>query len=617
MRYLLLLCFFLLSSVLAIQPNPIVLKGGEQHIKLTPHLSYYLDHTSKLNQHNIRTENIPFEQSTKEQISFGHQYNASLWVTFALQNSSEKPLEYLLEYSSPIVEHFNLYGPNVELLDSSTGIHDLDKFKKNIGHTLTITVPAHTAVTYYMKVENHLSSLLLNISLWDSDAYMESKNRYWNIVSLFAGAMLILILYNMMLFFYTRDKSYIYYVLLTFAMLYHEIVSSGYILLFSKTILPTTTNAIHIMVLFTFIFVPMFARSFLQLKEVMPLTDRYLKYMPIALIVITILSVYEVIPTSLNRMFFIMMITSVIFIAFIALFKGIKQARYYAFGWTVVLMAFVSMALHRSGFLAFDPESIHLTQLSLVFEALIFSVGLAARIRYVKEEKEASDAKLISHQRQEKERLKNEVALRTKELTEALSIKNLLLKEVHHRVKNNMQIIISLLRLQSDQFDDKRLEEAMSVTEQRIKAMGSVHEMLYAHDDISEINTKEYFRSLADEARSAYDMSGNVIVTIETDVSLDMERAIYTGLIINELVTNAYKYAFDAKGGEIHISLKLDNGEYILQISDNGKGGDLTGSDTSLGMTLVKTLVIHQLKGTIDSATEKGVRHTIRFKDKS
>lgn len=614
MRRFVFVFFFVISSLWAVPQSPVVIEGGEEHIKLTPHVSYYLDKDSQLDQHTVRSKDILFKQSSKQRISFGHQYDATLWVTFTLYNSSAKPLEYLLVYDNPLVEDCSLYTETGKLIGSA-GILHLKQFRRTLGHSVKLSLPAKTTATYYMKIENHISSMKLELSLWDSGAYIAEKSSHWNVMALFSGAMLILIFYNLMLFVFTGDKSYFYYILVTFAMLIHEVYASAYVLFIPNIPIINSVRGVDLMILVTFVFIPMFARSFLQLQTLMPRIDLYLKYLPIALVFVTLLSVYEVIPTFIHRVFFVVVIMSVIGIAYIALFKGVKQARYYVLGWTVVLVTFISMALSRAGILTFDPEHFHLTTASILFEALVFSIGLAARIRYVKNEKEASDARLILHQKEEKERLEYEVSVRTQELSKALSIKSLLLKEVHHRVKNNMQIIISLLRLQADQFDDKRLQEAMSVSEQRIKSMGSVHEMLYANDDISKINAKEYFSLLAAEARSAYDIGGNVIVTITTNVSLDMERAIYTGLIINELVSNAYKYAFDSKGGEINISLVLDSSEYLLQVQDNGKGGSLIGSSTSLGMLLVKTLVTKQLKGSIVSSTDEGIRHEIRFKE--
>ena len=613
MKYFLFVFLFFISSLSALESNKVILNGDEQHIKLTPHISYYLDRDAKLNEHTISSKIIEFKNSTKDQISFGHNHDAYLWITFTLENNSYKNQEYILEYVGNIVYRLDLYDERGSYINSS-GAYDLELFQKNIGHTLKVQVPAKSSMTYYIKIQNPISSMMLDLSLWDSSSYVSYKNSYWNIVSFLHGAMFILILYNLMLFFFTRDKSYFYYVLVTSAMLYHELNTTGFILFFPDLMIPYTVNAIHVLVLISFVFIPVFARSFLQLQTLMPRVDTYLKYAPVVLIAVTVLSIYSAIPTILNRLVFVTISISVIVIAFIALYKGVKQARYYVIGWSGVLAAFGGMMLYRAGYFPFNLETFHLPQASIVFEALIFSVGLAARIRYMKEEKEASDSKLILHQKEEKVRLEKKVSQRTKELNKALNIKNLLIKEVHHRVKNNIQIIISLIRLQADVFEDKRIKEAMLVSEQRIKAMGSVHEMLYAHDDISEIDSKEYFESLVDEARFAYDIFENITVTIETEEFLGIDYAIYVGLIINELVTNSYKYAFDSKEGKINISLIYHDGEYTLEINDNGKGGEIIDSDNSLGMMLVDTLVTQQLKGSIETFNDNGMKHILKFK---
>lgn len=604
--------FFFVSSVWAISPNPVILNGSEKHMSLTPHVSYYIDTSSKMTLSSVLSKDVEFTRSEKEQLSFGHQYDATVWVKFTLNNSSDRSLEYLIEQVNPIIFSLLLYDAEGKHI-GDVGILKMEKFSKTLGHTLKVSLPAQTSTTYYAKVNNHFSAMKLNFSLWNSDTYIGKKSQHWNIIALFSGAMLILILYNLALFFFTRDSSYLYYVLFTFAILVHEWYTSGYIFFYWHLNMIDTRNEVHLMVFFTFIFAPMFARSFLQLQTLMPRTDRYLKYLPIFLVVITLLTIYEVIPTMINRLSFVVSMISLVVISYIALIKGVRQARYYSLGWTVVFATFISMAFNRLGLFSFDPEPLYLIEVSLLFEALIFSMGLAARIRYVKEEKEISDAKLISHQQQEKIRLENEVSVRTEALSKALAAKNLLLKEVHHRVKNNMQIIVSLLRLQADRLDDDKLLEVMSVSEQRIKAMGSVHEMLYAHDDITEINLKEYFHVLAEEVRSAYDSLGNIVVTIETDITLGMEHAVYTGLIINELVSNAYKHAFGPEGGKIDVTLALENDEHVLRVNDNGKGGELGGSINSLGMTLVDTLVVQQLNGSIITSSDKGVSHTIRF----
>lgn len=607
--------FFLICSLWALPKDPLLLQGGEKHIVLTPHVSYYLDPTSHLRLNDILSKELVFKSTSQEQISFSNQYDSTLWVTFTLQNTSTIPLDYLVEYTNPLVSYLNLYDERGTHLGSG-GMMKEESFRKHMGHSLKLTVPAKSIRTYILKVKNTGSSMKLRLMLWENDSYTSAKIAHWNTLALFSGALAILVLYNFMLFIFTRDQAYFYYIITTTAMLIHEGFVSGYAGFFINIgDFATNKNFGTIIIFFTFIFVPMFTRSFMKLQTVMPKYDLYLKYLPAIFLPVTVITFYGIIPALFYRMFLIFSIFSIIFITYQALLKGVKQARYYVVGWTAILGAYISLALHRGGFISFDPENFYLTELALLFEALVFSAGLAARIRYIQEEKEASDQKLIHHQAQEKERLENEVSRRTNELSKALNMKNLLLKEVHHRVKNNMQIIISLLRLQSNKLNDKKLQDAVAVSEQRIKAMASVHEMLYTQEDISEIKAEQYFRLLSNEAHSAYDTFGNIVITIETELLLVMERAIYLGLIINELVINACKYAFDSQGGEINISLMLEQGREVLIVKDNGRGGELNPSESSLGMLLVNTLVTQQLGGSIVTTNDQGITHTMIFKE--
>ena len=614
MRYFLLIFFFFISSVWGDLPKPVVLDGNEKQVKLTPHISFYLDKMSKHDINSIVSKSELFQKSTKEHLSFGHQPDSILWVTFTLQNKTDSELEYIFEYAISTLSNFVLYDEDGSLIgkleDDTSRIKTL---KESLGFVLNFSLPPHSTKKYYLKVDNHVSSVKLNLMLWKHYDYNVAKHIHWGLMLLLFGAILILLVYNFSLFIFTRDQSYLYYVFVMSGLLVHEIYVSGFIVFLTDESIFFNSTSIQLMVLFTFVFIPIFTRSFLELKSNMPLIDHYLKYVPLLLLSITLLTIYDLIPLILNRIIFIVTTLSIVIIGYIALFKGVKQAKYYVVGWTVLIISFILMALYRTGLISFDPEYYYLTHIAILFEALIFSIGLAARIKYNKEEKERSDANLILHQEHEKERLENEVSLRTDALTKALEVKNLLIKEVHHRVKNNLQIIISLLRLQVDSFDNKELQEAMLVSEQRINAMSSVHEMLYTQDDISEIKAKEYFNALGNNIQTAYNTFENIIVTIETDVMLNMERAIYTGLIINELLINSFKHAFDKEGGEINISLIQKDTEYILTVKDNGVGGELIGSDKSLGMLLVKTLVTQQLRGSINTINDSGITHTIRF----
>ena len=202
----------------------------------------------------------------------------------------------------------------------------------------------------------------------------------------------------------------------------------------------------------------------------------------------------------------------------------------------------------------------------------------------------------------------------------SLQEKEVLLKEVHHRVKNNLQVISSILNLQSSYVKDEGTLQILKESQNRIKSMAFIHESLYQTKDFSSINFTEYVINLSQNLIHSYSSFDNE-VKLNLDIQnvfLNLDLAIPCGLIINEIVSNALKYAFVDKreGGEITIKMNT-NGDYLeLRIGDNGKGLskniDFRNTE-SLGLQLVVTLT-DQLSGTIELDLEKGTNYTIIFK---
>jgi two-component sensor histidine kinase len=200
----------------------------------------------------------------------------------------------------------------------------------------------------------------------------------------------------------------------------------------------------------------------------------------------------------------------------------------------------------------------------------------------------------------------------------SLKEKEVLLKEIHHRVKNNLQVISSLLYLQSKNVRDKETFGILQESHSRVRSMVLVHERLYQSPDLARVDFAEYVRSLANHLFRSYGINTNVIqLKINSDdVLLGVDTAIPCGLILNELVSNALKHAFpDGKEGEVRIELRADEGQLTLVVSDNGVGfpQDLDFRDTgSLGLQLVNTLV-EQIEGTIELDRNDGTAFMITF----
>jgi PAS domain S-box-containing protein len=203
-------------------------------------------------------------------------------------------------------------------------------------------------------------------------------------------------------------------------------------------------------------------------------------------------------------------------------------------------------------------------------------------------------------------------------LLQSLAEKEVLLKEVHHRVKNNLQVVSSILSLQSAHVgDDKRLQDLLRDSRDRIRSMSFIHESLYQNKDFSSIDLAAYIEGLARNLMMSYSLTGKVELKtdlVRTDLVLD--QAIPCGLILNELIGNSLKHAFpDLREGEIHIRLSEQDGQVSIALRDNGVGlpeGFDPKRDGNLGMELIDTLV-DQLGGSIVMEARQGVSYLLTF----
>ena len=260
-----------------------------------------------------------------------------------------------------------------------------------------------------------------------------------------------------------------------------------------------------------------------------------------------------------------------------------------------------------------------LTDLKHSLDAMLTAPTPEAEERLVRQLRTALEAS-------ERDELERRVQARTADLARAneelhasVEEKVMLLQEIHHRVKNNLQIISSLLELQAAAVEDTRALEAFLDSGHRVRSMALVHEKLYGPESLSRIDFADYVRDLTTFLFQSYNArTPNVGLTIEADdVFLDIHTAVPCGLILNELITNSLKHAFPgSREGKIRVGLhQTDDGQMTLSVGDDGVGfpQDLDWRNlTSLGFQLIKALV-NQLTGTLTIDSRCGAEFEICF----
>jgi two-component sensor histidine kinase len=204
-------------------------------------------------------------------------------------------------------------------------------------------------------------------------------------------------------------------------------------------------------------------------------------------------------------------------------------------------------------------------------------------------------------------------------VTASLEQRETLLKEIHHRVKNNLQVISSLLNLQARFIKDETAIDAVKEGRNRVKSMAMIHQKLYQGDNLTGVSIQEYIENLVDSLEKSYGISYEKVesrLDIEPIV-LDIDTMIPLGLILNELVSNTYKYAFPGnKTGSLHITLKKKDQNLLLTVSDDGIGYDPEGSkkSQSFGLTLIQSLM-EKLKADMEVVHQNGTAYLFTIKN--
>ncbi|MFL5763027.1 MAG: two-component regulator propeller domain-containing protein [Bacteroidia bacterium] len=218
------------------------------------------------------------------------------------------------------------------------------------------------------------------------------------------------------------------------------------------------------------------------------------------------------------------------------------------------------------------------------------------------------------------ERLESIIKQRTAEIIKQRDENEILLKEVHHRVKNNLQIINSLINIQSDYVNDARAAELFREIRNRIRTISLVHEKLYKSTDYGNINVKEYIHMLVENLIDTYSINKFIKLKLDLEVQhFNLNTIIPLGLLLNEIISNSFKYAFEGmENGKIEIELHKStlSDEYTIIIGDNGKGYDrklLSDESSTLGLELIKILA-GQLNGTIERIEKPGTYYILKFK---
>ena len=584
--------------------EPMILPPELKRQSLGGHMDILEDQARQWTIRDIVAEPVAvrFTPSHEEAPGFGFTSSA-YWVRFVVVNPWDWDIQWCLEVAYPPMDSIVLYMPTqadqfqIKRSGDHLPFHARDVDYKDF--IFLLQTPPKSQQIYYIRFEN-AGSMNLPLTVLSPVALAEKINREQILLGIYHGAILVMLVYNFFIFISIRDPSYLYYVLFNCGWVLAMLTLNG---LAFQYLWPRavwwTNNSLLFFFCFSFMWGVQFSRSFLETARHTPVFDVVLRAL-LALGVLgmacALLTTYYI---SVRLTNIIGMTCLLVWInGFLSLRRGVRAARYYVMAWSALILGITILSLKNLGILPYNAFTVWAPQLGSATEITLLSLGLADRIRTLRQEKERAEKALIDTQ---------------------LTMQDVLLKEVHHRVKNNLQVIASLLNLQSRQVRDAQTVEMFKESQNRVQSMALIHEQLYRSHDAAHLDFESYLRALMAYLLASYRTSNTAIaLKLNVDpITFGVDTAIPCGLIVHELVANALKHAFPGRNpGEIHLDLRAgDYGRYTLRVRDNGVGFpeevDFRHVE-SLGLRLVNMLT-QQLGGVIELQRGGGTTFTITF----
>lgn len=412
----------------------------------------------------------------------------------------------------------------------------------------------------------------------------------------------------MVIYIFTRDITYLYYIAYVSSFLTWHYVFAG--------IFPFDTFSSTASFYFFTLFIPLsiaflviFSRTILNTKATFTKIDFILKSIAYFYIFLSFL--------ALVNIEFVMFLTNsaatltfpfLLFVGFKSYFAGNKIAIVYIIAQLLFLFLISIFSLATNGFLEYSLFTRHGLIVGFIIENILFSLALAYRIRLLREDK-------IDLMSNANKKLEMKVQERTNELQVMVTQRELLFKELYHRVKNNFQMIVSLLWLEADKQENLNQDNLVLTTMiSRIKAMASVNNMLYNSNDISTIQSDEYLLSIVEETQRVYTQN-EVLINHNIDrCSLTIDHAMLLGMIMNEVLVNAIKHHKEENICIVDASFLVNENKVVLNIKDNGKNflEDKDKTD-GLGLNLIKQFSKKLPNSTVKYSYDKGTLFQLEF----
>ena len=556
---------------------------------------YLKDIDSRLDINKISEKKFTFKSSNSFTLGY---MKGSLWLKFDVENKTQRE-NFVLTLNESFYEVANLYYYDNKWIKKSNGIFkDIQDREIKTNHlSYELSIKENEKRTFYVELKGKYA-YFGNLELYEKSDYYFHNTIGINTIYIFVfGIIFIIILFNLFLYIKAKEKIYLYYVGYSFFNLLYVINISGYLVYVG---LQKYLYELQFSASLMIGFLVLFSYEYLETNIYLPKINRLFKSLAIPFFILAVLVVISYQPWNkfINNLaglvcIFLILISTIIY------FKGHNKTKYYIFAMLMYFVFVVFFTFMVNGTIDYSNFSRYGFLIATIVEVMIFSLMLANRYNDIKEN--------IQHY------LELEVAQRTDKLKILVQERELLLKEVYHRVKNNFHVIVSMLWFES-QKENVNVENYKELIN-RIKSMSMIHEYLYNSQDLTNINIKEYLDKIIHNIGSSYK---KVLITSEIEeMSIEFDNAVSLGIILNETITNAIKHNKNTDSFYIKIKLMQKQNTRYLSIEDNGSGFNLNTQIKGLGLKLIEQFCEKLPKSLYEYSSTNGTKFELQFKEGS
>jgi len=605
--------FFLLLFLLSSLQAHLTINNEMEEIE-NFQLAYYYDENKTQTIESI--QNIDFQKTTSNWFTFGF-ITGNTWFKLTINNQSQKN-QFVFQLIEPFFQRIHFYTEENSLWQKQfAGLkyYEQKEEPKYLTPMFQFHIEPNGQKTVYIQLAPDKETAGFSFG-----HFKLSSQKTFNTQSIlseylfyffFLGSMFLLILFNSFLFIKFRDIIYLYYTMYLLFFSLYATIYSGLINYFG---LALWYRELIITLPLFIIFLLLFTDKILKLEYYLPRLHK---------VFIAVIWIYIFSLPYLLYDYSIWMKTFGVSISFLAPFfvyaaiyvgyKGDKEAKLYFIGSIFYISGLTILPLMAKGLLPYTFFTYYSFSVLSYIEIMFFSFILVNRFYTTQNEKIKLQSELLEIQKNNEKRLEKKVEERTSKVNQLLKEKEVLLKEVYHRVKNNFQMVVSLLWIENENKKSEDEDDSLLELINRIKSMGLIHQYLLGMDDYAEIKAQDYLHQINLEIQKSYTQKTLKINEEIDDFSLSPDQALALGIIVNELLTNSVKHFKKDGTCTIDLSCKKRENELNLNIQDNGEGFDLKKRHKSFGLKLIKQFAkkLHATKS--EFSFENGTRYELVF----